>query len=171
MILDLFIAFFQIGLFSFGGGYAMLPFIQEQAINVHGWLTTSEFLDMLGIAQITPGPIAINTATFVGYETAGILGGLMATLAVVLPSFLIVLTISYFFNKFKESKVMENIFKGLRPIVLGLVASAAVDIGTEVFVDYKAVVISLIVFTLITFKRANTIALIVLAGVMGVLFY
>ena len=170
-MLELFMAFFQIGLFSFGGGYAMLPFIQEQAIHVHGWLTTSEFLDMLGIAQITPGPIAINTATFVGFDTYGILGGLTATFAVVLPSFLIVLTISFFFNKFKDSKVMENIFKGLRPIVLGLVASAAVDIGTEVFVDYKAVVISLIIFSLITFKRVNTIALIVLAGVMGVLFY
>ena len=171
MILELFAAFFKIGLFSFGGGYAMLPFIQEQAIHVHGWLTPADFLDMLGIAQITPGPISINTATFVGYETAGILGGLAATFAVVLPSFVIVLTISYFFDKFKESKVLANIFKGLRPIVLGLVASAAVDIGTEVFVDYKAVAISLIIFTLITFKRVNTIALIVLAGVMGVLFY
>lgn len=171
MILELFAAFFKIGLFSFGGGYAMLPFIQEQAIEVHNWLTPSDFLDMLGIAQITPGPIAINTATFVGYETAGILGGVMATFAVVLPSFMIVLTISYFFDKFKDSKVLENIFKGLRPIVLGLVASAAVDIGTEVFVDYKSVAIALIIFALITFKRVNTIALIMLAGVMGVLFY
>lgn len=171
MILELFLAFFKIGLFSFGGGYAMLPFMQEQTIEVHGWLTTSEFLDMLGIAQITPGPIAINTATFVGYDISGILGGLVATFAVVLPSFLIVLAISFFFEKFKESKIIENIFKGLRPIVLGLVASAAVDIGTEVFVDYKAVAIALIIFSLITFKKINTIALIIFAGVMGVLFY
>ena len=132
MIIELFLAFFKIGLFSFGGGYAMLPFMQEQTIDVHGWLTTADFLDMLGIAQITPGPISINTATFVGHTLSGVLGAVVATFAVVLPSFLIVLTISFFFEKFKNSKVIENVFKGLRPIVLGLVASAAVDIGSEV---------------------------------------
>lgn len=171
MIVSLFLAFFKIGLFSFGGGYAMLPFMQEQTIDVHGWLTTSEFLDILGVAQITPGPISINTATFVGYDIAGILGALTATFAVVLPSFIIVLTISFFFHKFKESKVIQNVFQGLRPIVLGLVASAAVDIGKDVFIDFKAVIISIIVFVLITFRKMNTITLIILAGVMGVLFY
>lgn len=171
MILDLFLAFFKIGLFSFGGGYAMLPFMQEQTIEVHGWLTTSEFLDILGIAQVTPGPISINTATFVGYRLSGILGALTSTLAVVLPSFIIVLTISFFFHKFKKSKTVENVFKGLRPIVLGLVASAAVDIGKEVFIDFKAVFISIAIFYLLTFRKMNTITLIILAGVMGVLFY
>lgn len=171
MIASLFLAFFKIGLFSFGGGYAMLPFMQEQTIDVHGWLTTSEFLDILGVAQITPGPISINTATFVGYDIAGVLGALTATFAVVLPSFIIVLTISFFFQKFQHSKIIQDVFQGLRPIVLGLVASAAVSIGKDVFVDYKAVVISIIIFILITFKKMNTITLIILAGVMGVLFY
>lgn len=171
MIVSLFLAFFKIGLFSFGGGYAMLPFMQEQTINVHGWLTTAEFLDILGIAQITPGPISINTATFVGYDIAGILGALTATFAVVLPSFMIVLTISFFFHKFQKSKIIQNVFQGLRPIVLGLVASAAVSIGRDVFIDYKAIAISIIIFVLITFKKMNTITLIILAGVMGVLFY
>ena len=171
MILDLFLAFFKIGLFSFGGGYAMLPFIQEQTIEVHGWLTTPEFLDILGIAQVTPGPISINTATFVGYRLAGLGGALTSTLAVILPSFIIVMIISFFFKKFQTSKLIQDIFKGLRPIVLGLVASAAVDIGREVFTDYKAVIISIIIFLLLTFKKMNTIVLIVLAGVLGVLFY
>lgn len=171
MILELFMAFFKIGLFSFGGGYAMLPFIQEQTIEVHGWLTTNEFLDILGIAQITPGPISINTATFVGYRLGGMLGAITSTLAVVLPSLIIVLIISFFFNKFNTSRTIQNVFKGLRPIVLGLVASAAVDIGRGVFIDYKAVVIAVGIFALLTFKKMDTIVLIVLAAILGILFY
>lgn len=171
MILELFMAFFKIGLFSFGGGYAMLPFIQEQTIEVHGWLTTHEFLDMLGIAQITPGPISINTATFVGYRLGGILGAITSTLAVVLPSFIIVLIISFFFHKFKSSHTIQNVFQGLRPIVLGLVASAAVDIGRGVFIDYKAIVIAILIFVLLTLKKMDTIVLIILSAVLGVLFY
>lgn len=171
MIIDLFMAFFKIGLFSFGGGYAMLPFIQEQTIEVHGWLTTHEFLDMLGIAQITPGPISINTATFVGYRLGGVLGAIASTVAVVLPSLMIVLIISFFFNKFKSSHTVKNVFQGLRPIVLGLVASAAVDIGRGVFIDYKAVVIALLIFVLLTFKKMDAIMLIILAAILGVLFY
>lgn len=171
MILELFLAFFKIGLFSFGGGYAMLPFIQNQAIEVHGWLTTHEFLDILGIAQVTPGPISINTATFVGYRTGGVLGSIVATTAVILPSFIIVLIISFFIHKFKESRSVQNIFKGLRPIVLGLVASAAVDIGRGVFIDYKAVLISIGIFLILTFNKMNTIKILVFAGLLGVLFY
>ncbi len=171
MILELFMAFFKIGLFSFGGGYAMLPFIQEQTIEVHGWLTTHEFLDMLGIAQITPGPISINTATFVGYRLGGIMGAITSTVAVVLPSFIIVLIISFFFQKFSKSHTIQNVFKGLRPIVLGLVASAAVDIGRGVFIDFKAIVIAILIFVLLIFKKMDTIALIVLAAILGILFY
>lgn len=171
MILELFMAFFKIGLFSFGGGYAMLPFIQEQTIEVHGWLTTHEFLDMLGIAQITPGPISINTATFVGYRLGGLLGAITSTVAVVLPSLIIVLIISFFFHKFSKSHTIQNVFKGLRPIVLGLVASAAVDIGRGVFIDYKAIVIAILIFVLLTFKKMDTIVLIILAGILGILFY
>ena len=171
MILDLFLAFFKIGLFSFGGGYAMLPFIQEQTIEVHGWLTTSEFLDILGIAQVTPGPISINSATFIGYKLEGILGALISTFAVILPSFIIVMIISFFFKKFQQSKIIQDIFRGLRPIVLGLVASAAVSIGKDVLLDYKSIIIAIIIFLLLTFKKVNTIAIIVLAGVLGVLFY
>ncbi len=113
MILDLFLAFFKIGLFSFGGGYAMLPFIQEQTIEVHGWLTTAEFLDILGIAQVTPGPISVNTATFVGYRLAGIPGALISTFAVILPSFIIVMIISFFFKKFQTSKFIQDVFGDL----------------------------------------------------------
>ncbi len=171
MILEVFLAFLKIGLFSYGGGYAMLPFIQNQAIEVHRWLSMNEFLDILGIAQVTPGPVAINTATFVGYRTGGIPGAIAATTAVILPSFIIVLSLSFFIHKFKESKLLGNIFKGLRPIVLGLVASAAVDIGRGVFVDYKAVIISLGIFLLLVSKKGHTVTLLMLAGLLGVLFY
>lgn len=171
MTLKLFLAFFKIGLFSFGGGYAMLPFMQKEVIEVHNWLTATDFLDILAIAQITPGPVAINTATFVGYQIKGILGSIAATTAVVLPSFIIVLLISLFFSKFKKSVVVKRIFKGLRPIILGLIASAAVDIGRGVFIDYKSVLISILIFYLMVFRKQDSILMIILAGVLGVLLY
>ena len=171
MTFKLFLAFFKIGLFSFGGGYAMLPFMQKEVIEVHNWLTTTEFLDMLAIAQITPGPVAINTATFVGYQLEGILGSIITTTAVVLPSFIIIILISLFFNKFKKSVTVERIFKGLRPIILALIAAAAVDIGRGVFIDYKSVIISIIIFYLMVFRKQGSILMIILAGVLGVLFY
>ncbi|AFS77266.1 chromate transport protein ChrA [Gottschalkia acidurici 9a] len=171
MIFKLFWAFFKVGMFSFGGGYAMLPFMQKEVIEVHNWLTPHDFLDILAIAQITPGPVSINTATFVGYQLKGVLGSIVATTAVVMPSFIIVLLISLFFEKFKKSKTVERIFKGLRPIILGLIASAAVDIGKGVFIDFKSVLIAILIFYLMAFRKVNTILIIVLSGVLGVLLY
>lgn len=171
MTLKLFLAFFKIGLFSFGGGYAMLPFMQKEVIEVHNWMTTTEFLDMLAIAQVTPGPVSINTATFVGYQLKGILGSIVTTTAVVLPSFIIIILISLFFYKFKKSVIVERIFKGLRPIILALIAAATVDIGRGVFIDYKSIIISIIIFYLMVFRKQESILMIILAGVLGVLFY
>jgi len=132
-LLDIFISFFKIGAFSFGGGYAMLPLIQEEVIEIHKWLTNKEFIDVLAIAEVTPGPIAINSATFLGYKVADVLGSLVATIAVVTPSFIIILTIAHFFNKFKDSKYVGWAFEGIRPVVLGLIASAGVTVGRDTF--------------------------------------
>jgi len=170
-LIELFISFLKIGAFSFGGGYAMLPFIQKEIIEKKNWLANDEFIDMLAISQVTPGPIAINSATFLGYKISGIPGAIAATVAVVIPSFVIILTIAHFINKFNDSKYTEWIFKGIRPVVIGLIASAAVVVAKGTFIDVKSVIIGVGIFYLITFKKVSPIIGIVIAGVSGIIIY
>ena len=131
--IKLFLAFFKVGLFTFGGGYAMIPMIENE-ISAHGWMTGQQFADIIAISEMTPGPIAVNSATFVGYKTAGILGGALATLGVVLPSFIIILIIYKAFYKFNEHPIVKGAFYGIRPAVIGLIAGAAVFVSqTSIF--------------------------------------
>lgn len=126
----LFLSFFQIGLLSFGGGMAAMPLIQTQTVDLHGWLSLTEFADLVTIAEMTPGPIAVNAATFVGLRVAGIPGALMATLGCVLPSFLIVLMLIKVYEKYREASLFSGILLGLRPAVVGLIACAGVRMLT-----------------------------------------
>lgn len=123
--LELFWTFFKIGLFSFGGGYVMVPLLQKE-IEVHGWLAASEFADIVAISQMTPGPIAVNAATYIGQRTAGIWGSIMATFGVSLPSFVLIIIVAHLFIKFKESRTIDRILQGIRPATAGLIASAVV---------------------------------------------
>lgn len=131
---QLFGVFFVIGLFTFGGGYAMLSLIQAQIVTAHGWLTESAFTDIVAISQMTPGPVGINCATYVGYEVirdtgaghlAGILGSMTATLAIMLPSFLIILAIVRFYTKFKGNRIFDGVMGWIRPAVVGMIGAAA----------------------------------------------
>lgn len=171
VLLRLFISFFKIGAFSFGGGYAMLPLIEEEIIEINNWLSTSEFIDILAISEMTPGPIAINSATFLGYKVAGILGSIVATIAVALPSFIVMSLIFHFIEKFKNTPYVNWTFSGIRPMVLGLIGAAAVTVGKDAFVDFKSVIIAGLLFYLVSFKNFNAILAIVLAGVLGVVLY
>ena len=171
ILLDLFISFFKIGAFSFGGGYAMLPLIEEEVIQVHAWITTTEFIDVLAIAEMTPGPIAVNSATFLGYKVAGVLGSTVATFGVILPSFLVMSLIFHFVFKFKNSKYVDWVFKGIRPVVLGLIAAAAISVGRSTFVDIPSVIIAVFLFYIVAFRKFNPISAIVVAGILGVVFY
>ena len=126
-LLTLFITFFKIGAFTFGGGYAMIPLIQRETVEKHKWITEDDILDIIAIAESTPGPIAINSATFVGYKTAGFFGAAMATLGVVLPSFCIILAISYVLREFREIKAVQYAFEGIRAGVLALLIKALVS--------------------------------------------
>jgi len=170
-LVKLFLSFFKIGAFSFGGGYAMLPLMKETVIDHHGWLTNAEFIDILAISEMTPGPIAINMATFLGYRVAGVLGSIVATVSVILPSLIVMSLIFYFINKFKNSPYSDYFFKGIRPIVIGLIASAAVSVAMDAYIDIKAVIISAVIFYLVTFKKLNAIYAIVLAGIIGAIVY
>lgn len=170
--IQLFVSFFKIGLFGFGGGYAILSLIQYE-IDRHGWMTPSEFTDLIAISQMTPGPIGINSATYVGYVAAGnVWGALTATTAIVLPSFLIMLTLVRFFFYLHGNRYMAYALLGLRPAVVGLIAAAALMLmNTENFIDYKSIVIFLAVFVLSFRTKIHPIVLILLAGMAGLLVY
>lgn len=126
--LRLLLTFIKIGLFSFGGGYAMIPLIQKE-IETNGWVSNSEFVDIIAISEITPGPISVNSATFVGYKAAGIFGGTAATIGVALPSIILVIIISRYFFKFQNHPVKMAVFYGIRPVVTALVLTAAVFVA------------------------------------------
>ena len=169
---QLFISFFKIGLFGFGGGYAILSLIQHE-IEIHGWMTPSEFTDVIAISQMTPGPIGINSATYVGYTASGtILGSIVATFAIVLPSFIIMITLVRFFFYLRGNKYMEYAFLGLRPVVIGLIGAAAVVLMTdENFIDYISFIIFGAVFLLSLRGKIHPIYLIVMAGIAGFIIY
>ena len=171
--LQLFFTYLKIGLFGFGGGYAMLSLIQHEIVEKHQWLTASEFTDIVAISQVTPGPIGINTATYIGYTVTGsVWGSVLATFAVCLPSFLIVMTLARIYNKFRTNHYVNNMFKGLRPATVGLIASAALLLmNPENFIDYKSVFIFLAVFILTMFFKAHPILMILLAGLTGLFLY
>ena len=181
LYLQLFYTFFKIGLFGFGGGYAMLSMIQGKVVTRYGWLTSQEFTDIVAISQMTPGPIGINSATYVGFTATGsVWGSIIATLAVVLPSFILMLAISKFFLKYQKHPVVEAVFSGLRPAVVGLLASAAlVLMNAENFSspkeDMYSFIISCLIF-LVAFVgtrkyKINPILMIVACGIAGLILY
>lgn len=128
ILLELFWSFVQIGLFSFGGGMASIPLIQLQVVDLHGWLNLTEFTDLITIAEMTPGPIAINSATFVGIRIAGLPGALIATLGCIIPSCIIVSFLAWLYYKYKNLTVIQGVLAGLRPAVVALIASAGLTI-------------------------------------------
>ena len=181
--LQLFYEFFKIGLFTFGGGYAMIPLVRDTAVN-NGWLLADEFSSLIAVCESTPGPVAINMATYIGSLQGGILGSACATLGVVLPSFLIILLIASLLNKFTENKHFKNFIRGVKPVVTALILSTGlllfvecIGINVSTF-EINLKLISLIVFILIALsyiivlkvfkKKISSIQLILIAAVLGI---
>lgn len=168
-ILILFATFLKIGMFSFGGGYAMLPFIQQEFIHRYKWISNNEFLDLLALSQSTPGPIAINSATFVGYKVGGILGSTLATLGVVLFSFVGLSIISSMLSKFKDNIYVNRLLKILRPITLGFILVAGYLAFWDVSWDLYSVLALIVSFILLYTKKLNSISIVLVFGVIGVI--
>jgi chromate transporter len=170
---QLFYTFFKIGLFSFGGGYGMLSLIQYEVVVNHGWLTNAELADILAISQMTPGPISINSATYIGYTASGsICGSALATFAISLPSFIIMLIVCRMAARFKSNKYVAAAFLGLRPMVVGLIAAAALLLLTgDNFIDYKSIIIFAAAFVAVWRFKLHPILMILLAGGVGLLLY
>ena len=172
--LQLFYTFFKIGLFGFGGGYAMLSMIQGEVVTRYGWVSSQEFTDIVAISQMTPGPIGINAATYVGFTSTGsVWGSVIATFAVVLPSFILMLTISKFFLKYQKHPVIASVFSGLRPGVVGLLAAAALvlmnheNFGSDNIQILTSIALFLGAFIASHKYKVNPIMLIVIAGIIG----
>lgn len=160
MLVKLFISFLKIGLFSFGGGYAALPLIQEEVVELNNWLSLNEFNDLITISQMTPGPIAINSATFVGTRIAGFPGALAATIGCVLPSAIIVGTISYFYKKYSNLEVMTNVLWFLRPAIVSMIAMAGLGILSTALFAGEA----------ISFASLDWLMLVVFIGSLVIMF-
>ncbi len=174
ILLQLFWSFFQIGLFSFGGGNAAMPFIQAQVVDLHGWLTLTEFADLVTLAEMTPGPIGVNAATFVGTRLAGVPGALIATAGCVLPSCIIAITLSICYKRLRDNGVFKGVLQGLRPAVVALIASSGLTIALLAFwgdggrqLDWIAIVLFAVsLFALRRFKL-NPIWVMLGAGLLG----
>lgn len=181
--LQLFFSFFQIGLFSFGGGYAAVPLIQNQIVNGRGWLSMTQFADLITIAEMTPGPIILNSATFVGRQVAGMPGAVVATLGCVFPSFILVLALSVLYLKYRSMKAMQGILTGLRPAVAGIIGSAGVSLlllavfDSSLFEvklsDFRVVEGGLFLVSLILLRKwkVSPIAVIFGTGIVGSAIY
>lgn len=178
---ELFYTFFIIGMFTIGGGYAMLSLIQNKVVTVHGWIDDATFTDIVAISQMTPGPIGINSATYIGYEVLAnsgaaeifcILGSFTATFAVVLPSFIIVLSICKAYDRFKNHYMFKGVMTGLKPATLGLIGTAALGLATpENFIDWKSYVLCLAAFAALYFKKLGPFSVIGLGALAGLLIY
>ncbi|NLM07023.1 MAG: chromate transporter [Tissierellia bacterium] len=162
MLLDLFLTFFKIGAFTIGGGYAMLPFIERDVVEIKKWLTEEEFIDILAIAESTPGPVAVNTATYVGYKLNGMKGVVSATLGVVLPSFLAIILFISFFWEFRNNTTVISALKGIRVAVVALIASAFINILRKSKLNPLIVSIAIFSAFLILYFKAE--AVLIIAG-------
>ena len=178
--LQLFFSFLQIGMFSFGGGYAAMPLIQEQVVSRHGWLDIGEFTNLITISQMTPGPIAINSATFVGTKIAGISGAVVSTLGCILPSCILVTLLAWMYLKYQKMDLLQSVLQSLRPAVVAMIASAGVSILVSAFwngadvialADTRWTMVGIFVICLILLRKTkwNPVLVMALAGVLKLL--
>lgn len=167
--LQIFLVFVKIGSVSFGGGYAMLPFIEQEVITVNKWLTPTEFLDVLAISQITPGPIAINSATFIGFNHLGFLGSLLATTGIVFGPFIFMSIVSGFIEKYKSSSLMKNILSYIKPVTVALILSATYSTFLKSVLDGKSLVIFLVSAALLMYTKIHPIGILLSFGVVGII--
>lgn len=169
-IIEMSITFFKIGAFTFGGGYAMIPLIEEEVVKNKGWIEKEEFMDILVVAQSLPGALAVNSSVFIGYRIGGFIGAIMALLAVVLPSFFIILIIAAFFMKFRDNYYVNAVFKGITAAVPMLVLAGAISLSKGIDKSVQNIVIIIIALIALVFFDINPIIVIVTSAIYGIVF-
>ncbi len=165
----LFAVFFRVGLFTIGGGYAMLPMLRKEVVEKYGWATDDEMLDYFAIGQSTPGIIAVNTSTFIGFKKGGIIGAIFSTLGMVTPSWIIIITIAKFFEKFSDNEIVQSAFVGIRVIVVVLILNAVIKMGKKSITNWIQALIAVTAFGLIVFTGLSPIFVVIGSGILGVL--
>jgi chromate transporter len=168
-LLELFVMFFRIGAFTFGGGYAMIPVIQREVVEKKGWFDDEEIIDCFAISQFTPGAITVNTATFVGYKKKGIIGGIIATIGAILPSLILITIITTFFMNFQDNEVVQHAFGGIRIGVAALITNTALKMFRHIVTDRISLIIFAVAFVFIAFTNFSPIIIITVSAVLGIL--
>ncbi len=176
MLIKLFFSFLKVGMLSFGGGLAALPLIQEQIVDINGWMSIGEFTDLVTVAQMTPGPIAINAATFVGTKLYGLPGAIVATLGSITPAIIIVGTLSFMYYRFKNLDIMKKVLSALRPAVVALIMSAGIIILKHVLIvsneiNYIGGILFAVSIVMLRFIKITPIKTMLLSGVLGLILY
>lgn len=179
--LALFLEFFKMGALTFGGGYAMIPFIQETVLK-HNWMSMKELVDFIAVSESTPGAFAVNISTYIGTETGGFLGALCATLGLVLPPFIIIIIIAKCYKQFKENLIVKGLLFGLKSTVVGLISATVLSVGIEIFFEneftmavftnvnfYSSIFIFLLMLVLLLYKKFNPILIIVISAAFGII--
>ena len=169
-LFDLFWTFCKIGALTFGGGYAMLPIIQREIVENKKWSTEKEILDYYAVGQCTPGVIAVNTATFIGYKLRGITGGIIATIGVVFPSLIIILTIASFLQNFSDMAIVQSAFAGIRVAVVALIITTVIKLLKSSIKDYLGVIIAILAFIISAFLGLSPVYVVIAAGLTGFIF-
>lgn len=168
-LFELFMIFFRIGGFTFGGGYAMLPAIQREIVEERKWATNEEIIDYYAIGQCTPGIIAVNTATFIGYRRKGIIGGIVATLGMVTPSLIIITTIAAFFKQFQEIQVVQHAFGGIRVVVAALIANTVIKMASQSIKDWMGILLFVFALFIVAVFNTSPFIVIITASLVGIL--
>jgi chromate transporter len=171
MLIALFFSFAKIGAFSFGGGYAMIPLISREIVGARAWLSMTEFVDVIALSQATPGPIAINSATYVGYKVAGFWGSVAATVGVVFPSFLIMMALGYLFFRYRDVGFVKDIFKGVRPVVISLILAAALSVASTSITGLVPALVAGAVIAGILALNIDPVLLLLASGALGYFIY
>ena len=168
---QLFLAFAKIGLFAFGGGFATLPLIEREIVIGLQWFSHSEFLELVAISELTPGPIAINAATFVGYQLGGVWGSAIATMGVCLPSVTLILIVAHFLHRFEGNIWADRVVRSLRPAVIALIAAAAYSVAGRGITDIWGIIIAVASFAVLRTRKINPILVLITAGIAGIIVY
>ncbi len=168
-LFDLFMIFFKIGGFTFGGGYAMLPAIQKEFVEDRDWATEEEIIDYYAIGQCTPGIIAVNTATFIGYKRKGIIGGISASLGMVAPSLIIITTIASFFKEFQDIQVVQHAFGGIRVVVAALIANTVINMASQSIKDWIGIILFILSFLVVAILNVSPIIIVATSSITGII--
>lgn len=165
------ISFLKIGAFSFGGGYAVVAFIQREVVEGHGWISPEDFVNVVAIAEMTPGPIAVNSSTFVGYNLFGVLGGILCSASTLAIPFILALIVAIYFSKFKDNVYLKNVLSGIRPAVIGLIAASCLSVGKISFETWHSVIFFAVALFMVWKCKINPIITLITCGVLGAVLY